>query len=60
MRIPEQGVVNKRNMKICMLGASFDTGNMGVSALAESSIKYILNRQPNVEIILLGCGCVPQ
>jgi polysaccharide pyruvyl transferase WcaK-like protein len=49
----------KRNVKICLLGASFDTGNLGVSALAESSIKLILNRWPDAEIILLGSGYVP-
>ncbi|MHC4083585.1 MAG: polysaccharide pyruvyl transferase family protein [Planctomycetota bacterium] len=47
-------------MTICLLGASFDTCNMGVSALAESSIKVILNRWPNAEIILLGSGYEPQ
>jgi len=43
-------------MKICLLGASFDTGNLGVSALAESSIKIILNRWPDAEVALLGMG----
>lgn len=43
-------------MKVCLLGASFDTGNLGVSALAESSIKIILNRWPDAEVILLGMG----
>jgi colanic acid/amylovoran biosynthesis protein len=43
-------------MKVCLLGASFDTGNLGVSALAESSIKIILNRWPDAEIVLLGSG----
>ena len=43
-----------------MLGACFDTGNLGVSALAESSIKVMLNRWPNAEIILLGSGYVPK
>jgi polysaccharide pyruvyl transferase WcaK-like protein len=43
-----------------LLGASFETGNMGVSALAESSIKIILNRWPDAEIILLGSGLTPQ
>ncbi len=47
-------------MKIGLLGASFDTGNLGVSALAESSIKIILNKWPNAEIILLGNGYKPQ
>ena len=46
----------KKNMQICLLGASFDTSNMGVSALAESSIKVILNRWPDAEVILLGMG----
>jgi len=49
----------KKNMKICLLGASFETGNMGVSALAESSIKLILNRWPEAEIIFLGSGHIP-
>ncbi|MFC1794320.1 polysaccharide pyruvyl transferase family protein [Planctomycetota bacterium] len=43
-------------MKICLLGASFDTGNLGVSALAESSIKIILNRWPDAEVVLFGTG----
>ena len=43
-------------MQICLLGASFDTGNLGVSALAESSIKIILNRWPDAEVVLLGMG----
>jgi len=43
-------------MKVCLLGASFDTGNLGVSALAESSIKVILNRWPDAEVVLLGSG----
>ena len=49
-------MTEKEKMKICLLGASFDTGNLGVSALAESSIKIILNRWPEAEIILLGTG----
>ena len=46
-------------IRIGLLGASFDTGNMGVNALAESSIKIIINRWPNAEITLLGEGDVP-
>jgi len=41
-------------IKVALLGASFDTCNMGVSALAETSIKCILNRWPEAEVILLG------
>ena len=47
---------NKNRTKICLLGASFDTCNMGVSALAEASIKCILNKWPEAEVILLGSG----
>jgi len=41
-------------ISICLLGASFDTGNLGVSALAESSIKCILGRWPDARVTLLG------
>lgn len=47
-------------MKIGLLGAPLDTGNMGVSALAESSMKVILNRWPDAEIILMGSVSKPQ
>ncbi len=43
-------------MKICLLGASFNTGNMGVNALAESAIKCIRHRWPEAEVMLLGSG----
>lgn len=39
---------------VCVLGASFDTGNLGVSALAESSVKCILARWPNARVCLVG------
>lgn len=45
--------------RIGLLGASFDTGNMGVSALAESAIKCILHQWPDAEVILLGSGRNP-
>ena len=45
-------------MRIGLLGASFDTGNLGVNALAESSIKIILNYWPDAEITLLDSGRV--
>jgi colanic acid/amylovoran biosynthesis protein len=38
--------------KIWVLGASFETSNMGVNALAESSIKCIFTKYPNAEVIL--------
>ncbi len=48
---------NEKVMRIGLLGASFDTGNLGVSALAESSIKIVLNRWPGAEVTLLDSGC---
>ncbi len=38
---------------ICFFGASFDTSNMGVSALAYSLIKLVVQRIPNAKISLL-------
>jgi len=46
-------------VRIGLLGASFETGNMGVNALAESAIKCILHRWPDAEITLLGSGYIP-
>ena len=57
--MPERSDTKLKPIRIGLLGASFHTGNMGVSALAESSIKCILNRWPNAQIILLGSGYVP-
>lgn len=44
----------RTKVTIGLLGASFDTGNMGVSALAESSIKCILHRWLDAEVFILG------
>lgn len=44
------------SIKICLLGPSFGTGNLGVDALVESSIKVIVNRWPDAEVTLLGSG----
>lgn len=39
---------------IILLGASFNTGNLGVSALTDSLIKLLLSRWPKAEIFILG------
>lgn len=49
-----------KNVKVGLLGACFDTGNMGVSALAESSIKLILNRWSDAKVTLIGSTYEPQ
>ncbi|GAX61225.1 hypothetical protein SCALIN_C20_0002 [Candidatus Scalindua japonica] len=42
--------------KVCILGAVFNTNNMGVGALTYGSIKCITSQFPNAEITLLGYG----
>jgi len=49
-------VAQQAPVRVCLLGASFDTGNLGVSALAESSVKCILARWPDAQVVLLGSG----
>ena len=51
---PDPSVGVKEAMNVCLLGASFETGNLGVNALAESSIKCVLARWPNATVTLLG------
>lgn len=46
------------SIKVCLLGPSFGTGNLGVNALVEASIKAIVNRWPDAEVTLLGSGWV--
>ena len=41
---------------VCLLGASFSTGNLGVSALAWSSIKLIKQKYPKATIFIIGAG----
>jgi len=45
-----------KDLKICVLGAAFDTPNMGVSALAAGTIQCVLHLFPDAEIVLLGYG----
>lgn len=43
-------------MKIGIPGASLDTGNYGVNALAEGSIKCLLQKWPEAEFVFLASG----
>ncbi|MGB8225633.1 MAG: polysaccharide pyruvyl transferase family protein [Sedimentisphaerales bacterium] len=52
--VTEHNKINK--IRICLLGASFETDNLGVNALAESVIKCILHRWPDAEITQLDSG----
>jgi polysaccharide pyruvyl transferase WcaK-like protein len=47
-------------IRVAVLGACFDTGNLGVNALAESTLKILLHRWPDAEIILFGSGYEPE
>lgn len=46
----------QKPVKIALLGASFDTGNMGVGALAESTVECVLQQWPDAEMLFLGSG----
>lgn len=56
--MPKRLETGHKAQRIGLLGASFDTGNMGVSALTESAIKCVLHRWPDAEVTLLGSGRV--
>lgn len=43
-------------IKICLLGATFSTNNMGVNALTDGAIRCILNKYPEAQIYLLDYG----
>lgn len=47
-------------LNIVLLGASFETGNLGVGALAESSIKILRQAYPGAAITLFGDGYEPR
>ncbi len=48
-----------RPVKVCILGAAFDTANMGVSVLAAGAIRAALRRFPGAEIIQMEYGRKP-
>jgi colanic acid/amylovoran biosynthesis protein len=43
-------------MRVCLLGATFETTNMGVSALTAGIIECIIHNNPEAEITLLDYG----
>jgi polysaccharide pyruvyl transferase WcaK-like protein len=45
--------------KVCLLGASFDTGNMGVSALAASFFTIVKTLNDDAELFLLAWRSAP-
>lgn len=47
------GLMNNETIKVCVLGATFDTGNMGISMLAAGTIRCVLHRFPLAQISFL-------
>lgn len=52
--------MNASTLKVCVLGATFGTGNMGVSALTAGIIKSVVAQYPNAQIVLLDYGMHPE
>jgi polysaccharide pyruvyl transferase WcaK-like protein len=48
--------VSKPVNKVCIMGASFDNGNLGVRALAYGSLCTVLHNYPNAEVFFLDYG----
>ena len=48
--------MENKDLKICMLGASFETTNMGVSALTAGTLKAFFEQYPRGEFIFLEYG----
>ncbi len=48
--------IEKKNLNICLLGASFGTNNMGVNALTMGTIKSFFHQFPDGELFLLDYG----
>lgn len=51
---------HKKTKRICILGASFTTYNMGVSALTAGIIESIIRNHPEAEITLLDYAIEPK
>ena len=54
-----RSVTNIRTMRIGILGASFETPNLGVSALAAGSVICLLSRFPDAEVFFLDYAKEP-
>jgi polysaccharide pyruvyl transferase WcaK-like protein len=50
---PQLGLPDQREVRVALLGATFETDNMGVGALASGAIKCVLSRYPQARVLLL-------
>jgi colanic acid/amylovoran biosynthesis protein len=48
-----------RRRRICIVGASFSTGNLGVSALATGAVSAVVNAFPEAEVLLVDYAKEP-
>ncbi len=52
-------IQNRKPFRFILLGAAFDTGNMGVAALASGTVAAVAQSRPGVRIYLLDYGKEP-
>jgi colanic acid/amylovoran biosynthesis protein len=52
--------MSEKKITVCLLGASLNTGNMGVSALASGTVTAALNCFPGGRVFLLDYGREPE
>ncbi len=50
---------DQKPLRLCLIGASFETDNMGVSALAAGAIKCALHQYPDAQIFFLDYAKEP-
>ena len=49
-------LIDSRNPKVCVLGATFETSNMGVGALAAGTVRCVLHQWPDADVFFLDYG----
>jgi colanic acid/amylovoran biosynthesis protein len=58
-RNESEDVHDRHPITVCILGASFQTGNLGVSALAAGSVTAALSAYPGARVFFLDYGMEP-
>lgn len=54
--LEDASYMKKKNLTVCLLGASFGTGNMGVNALTAGTLKAFFERNADGTLFLLDYG----
>ncbi len=55
-RSPDTHHPSRRRLSVVLMGVSFSTGNLGVSALADGAISGILESAPHAAVTIMGEG----